>query len=189
MSIRPGRRPQPWTRNVLALGDASVTLDPLHGAGLHLAQTAILRALDLLPGRDCHSIELREYVRQTGQETIRVRDFLALHYLRSGRSEGPFWRAASTGRVPDTLAHTLQQFESRGRLPFYEEESFTPHSWSAVLHGMGVLPEAMDPVAAGVDPKTAAAAMQRLAAKLAELSSRLPAYPDYLEKTLRPRRS
>ena len=189
LSIRPGRRPEPWTRNVLALGDASVALDPLHGAGLHLAQMAILRALDLLPGRDCHPIELREYLRQTEQETIRVRDFLALHYLRSGRSEGAFWRAASSGRVPDTLAHTLQQFETRGRLPFYEEESFTMHSWSAVLHGMGILPEAMDPVAAGVDPEEAATAMQRLAARLAELPSRLPAYPEYLEKTLRPRRS
>ena len=189
VSIRPGRRPEPWIRNVLALADASVALDPLHGAGLHLAQSAILRALDLLPGRDCHPIELREYLRQTEQETIRVRDFVALHYLRSGRDDGAFWRAASSGRVPDTLAHTLQQFESRGRLPFYEEESFTPHSWSAVLHGMGVFPEAVDPVAAGVDPEGEAAAMERLAALLAELPARLPVYPDYLEEMLRPRRS
>jgi tryptophan halogenase len=182
LSIRPGRRPQPWTRNVLALGDASLALDPLHGAGLHLAQMAILRALDLLPGRDCHPIELGEYVRLTGQETIRVRDFLALHYLRSGRTEGAFWQFASRGQPPDTLAHTLQQFESRGRLPFYEEESFTPHSWTAVMLGMGILPEAVDPVAAGVDADDAAAAMRRLAARLAELPARLPAYRDYLER-------
>lgn len=182
LSIRAGRRPEPWTRNVLALGDASVALDPLHGAGLHLAQMAILRALDLLPGRDCHPIELGEYVRLTGQETIRVRDFLALHYLRSGRTEGAFWQFASRGQAPDTLAHTLQQFESRGRLPFYEEESFTPHSWTAVMHGMGILPEAVDPVAAGVDADDAAAAMRRLAARLAELPARLPAYRDYLER-------
>lgn len=182
LSIRPGRRPEPWIRNVLALGDASVALDPLHCAGLHLAQMAILRALDLLPGRDCHPIELGEYVRLTGQETIRVRDFLALHYLRSGRTEGAFWQSASRGQAPDTLAHTLQQFESRGRLPFYEEESFTAHSWTAVMHGMGILPEAVDPVAGGVDADEAAAAMRRLAARLAELPARLPAYRDYLER-------
>jgi hypothetical protein len=50
------------------------------------------------------------------------------------------------------------------------------------MHGMGILPEAVDPVAAGVDADDAAAAMRRLAARLAELPARLPAYRDYLER-------
>ena len=137
LSIRVGRRPEPGL--AMSLPSAMRRWRSVRCmARAPLAQMAILRALDLLPGRDCHPIELGEYVRLTGQETIRVRDFLALHYLRSGRTEGAFWQFASRGQAPDTLAHTLQQFESRGRLPFYEEESFTPHSWTAVMHGMGI---------------------------------------------------
>ncbi|HEY0413917.1 MAG TPA: tryptophan 7-halogenase [Allosphingosinicella sp.] len=182
VSIRQGRRPEPWTRNVLAIGDSAVALDPLHWAGLHLAQSAILRALELLPGRDCHPLELREYNRRTGQETQRVRDFLALHYLRSGRGEGAFWTALAGRAPPESLAHTLEQFEARGRLPFYEEESFDKQAWLAALLGLGVLPREIGPAAAGVPPGEAAATMKAFAERLAALPARLPAYRDYLAK-------
>lgn len=178
--LRPGRRPRPWSGNVLAIGDAAAAPDPLAAANLHLAQNAILRALELLPGRDCHPLELAEYNRRTEQETLRVRDFAALHYLRSGRTDGALWRALAARRPPDSLAHTLDQFEARGRLPFYEEESFDADSWRAVLLGMGVLPRAVAPSAAGVDEPEAAAAMARLAARVAALPSRLPDYGAYL---------
>ena len=182
VKLRPGRRPDAWVRNVLAIGDAAIAVDPLQGTNLHLAQSAILRALELLPGRDCHPLELREYNRRTAQETDRVRDFLALHYLRSGRSEGEFWQAAACGAVPDSLDRTLEQFERRGRLPFYEEETYDRHSWSAVLLGMGVLPRGTDAAAAGVDFAEAEAAMQRLAETVSALPGRLPAYRDYLAR-------
>ncbi|HYI48444.1 MAG TPA: FAD-dependent oxidoreductase [Allosphingosinicella sp.] len=180
--IRPGRRPEPWVRNVLALGDAAVAIDPLHSTSLHLAQSAILRALELLPGRDCHPLELREYNRRTEQETCRVRDFLALHYLRSGRRDTPFWAAMAERSAPAGLSRTLEQFERRGRLPFFEEESFDRQSWLAVLLGLGVMPREAEPVAAGVDLEQAAPAMDRLAARLAALPERFPPYREVLAK-------
>ena len=183
--IRPGRCSNPWVANVLALGDASAALDPLHAANLHLAQMGILRALELLPGRDCHPLELREYNRRAGQESIRVRDFLALHYFRSGRREGAFWEAMSDREPPETLAHTLEQFEARGRLPFYEDETFTADSWTAALLGMGVTPRAIDPVTAGIAPESAAAGMDSLAARLSALRDRVPGYGEYLAGMVR----
>lgn len=182
ITIRPGRRPEPWTRNVLALGDAATAVDPLESANLYLAQSAILRALELLPGRDCNPLELGEYNRRTDQQTARVRDFLALHYLRSPRRDGPLWQAMVGRALPDSLAHTLDQYETRGRLPFYEEESFDNHSWLAVLGGLGVLPRAIDPVAAGIDPDQAARGLRRLADEVAALPPRLPGYADYLAR-------
>ncbi len=184
VTIRPGRRPEPWVRNVLAIGDAAVAVDALEGANLHLAQNGILRALELLPGRDCHPLELREYNRRTEQETLRVRDFLALHYLRSGRTKGEFWQGLPGRKLPDSLAHTLEQFQARGRLPFYEEESFEKQSWLAVLLGMGVLPRHIDPLAARVDREESAREMERLADKLARETGRLPSYRDYLARML-----
>lgn len=182
LAIRPGRRPRPWLRNVLALGDAAVALDPLEGVNLHLAQTGIERALELLPGRDCHPLELAEYNRRTAQETERARDFLALHYLRSGRAAGEFWQGLAGRDLPGSLARTVEQFGRRGRLPFFEEDSFELQSWLAVLIGMGVLPTAPSPMATAVDEEKAAAGMERLAARLAALAERLPPYRDYLAR-------
>ncbi len=177
-----GRRGNPWIANVLAIGDAAVVADPLVSANLALAQNAILRAIALLPGRDCHPLELREYNRRTDQETLRVRDFAALHYLRSGRTDGPLWAAMAQVEPPDTLARTLEQFERRGRLPFFEEEIFDRNSWLAVLLGLGVIPKAVDAIAAGVDMDQASRAMQSYADRLARLPDRFPAYPDMLAK-------
>ena len=188
VAIRPGRRPEPWTRNVLAIGDAAVAVDPLQSANLHLAQSAILRALELLPGRDCHPLELREYNRRTSAETTRVRDFLALHYLASPRRRGPFWESMPGRAVPESLAHTLEQFEARARLPFYEEESFDKQSWLAVLFGLGVLPRNIDPLAASVDPQESIVAMKRLSDGIAEIPERLPSYRDYLQRARSQRR-
>lgn len=186
VAIRPGRRPRPWTANVLALGDAATAVDPLGGTNLHLAQSAILRAIELLPGRDCHPLELAEYNRRTGWETLRVRDFIALHYLRAGRSDGPFWAALAGREPPETLALTLEQFERRGRLPFFEEESFDGDSWLAVLFGLGLMPRDVDPVADRVDEDEAAAAAAGIADRLTALPARLPPYREYLAQTIAP---
>jgi len=178
--LRAGRRPEPWVRNVLAIGDAAVAVDPLGQLNLYLAQSAIMRALALLPGRDCHPLELREYNRQTAQQVTRVRDFIALHYLRSGRGTGALWSDLAQRPAPDSLAHTLDQFEARGRLPFYEEETFDPNGWLAVLFGLGVLPRAVDPIALGVDEVQAREGMQRLDEQLGAIVRQAPPYAEYL---------
>jgi len=182
VAIRPGRRPEPWKHNVLAIGDSATAIDMLQGANLYLAHSAILRALELIPGRDCHPLELKEYNRRTALETTRVRDFLALHYLRSGRRAEPFWEVASARPMPHSLAHTLDQYEARGRLPFYEEEAFDSESWVAVLSGLGIVPRETDPVAHSVDAQAATESMAKLADEMAELPKRLPAYSDYLQR-------
>jgi tryptophan 7-halogenase len=181
VAIRPGRRPVPWLRNVLAIGDASAVLDPLGGANLHLAHSAILRAIDLLPGRDMHELELREYNRRTGQETDRARDFAALHYLRSGHSDG-MWAELAHRRPPPSLARTLEQFERRGRLPFFEEESFDSGSWLGALLGLGVMAHHVDPAATGVDLDRAVSAMDAFARGLRQVAADAPPYPDYLAR-------
>jgi tryptophan halogenase len=86
--------------------------------------------------------------------------------------------------VPDSLAHTLDQFETRGRLPFYEEETFEPQSWLAVLAGLELLPRAIDPVSARMELEPVAHSMAALAQRLADLPSRIPAYSDYIRRMI-----
>ncbi|WBY07568.1 tryptophan 7-halogenase [Sphingomonas sp. 7/4-4] len=178
LAIRPGRRADPWIRNVLMLGDAAIVLDPLHWPHLHLTQTAIARALDLLPGRDCHPVEIAEYNRRSREEARRMRDFQALHYLRAGASI----------EVPESLARTLQQFESRGRLPVYDEDSLPDEIWLSALLGLSVLPRDIQPLAAAVDPVVAATRMTEMRVGLAQLPARVPGFADYLTRVAEPRR-
>lgn len=173
VAIDAGTRPQPWLRNCVAIGDAATALEPLEWTNLHLAHSAIDRIVAMLPARDCAPVELAEYNRQCAAEADRVRDFLALHYTASDRPE-PFWRAVAEVAPPPSLAHSLAQFRARGRLPFYEEETFAKDSWLAVLIGQNVRPERDDPLIALVPPDRAAAAMTHYAQALAAAVAALP---------------
>lgn len=171
-AIRPGRLRNPFVGNVLAIGDSAVALDPLHGANLSLAHSAILRAIALLPGRDCNPLELGEYNRLTALETDRAADFHALF-----QTQLPGVAPPSPG-----LKRTLEQWRARGRLPFFEEETFTASSWTQLLIGIGIVPDHVAPVARAVDSGAAAAAMSGYARELQALAERLPGYADYLAK-------
>jgi tryptophan halogenase len=172
VALRPGRRPAPWTRNVLAIGDAALALDPLHSLPLHAAQSAVLRALELLPGRACNPVETREYNRRALLESDRLRDFQLLHHRTTQ------WNAASSAG----LDHMLQQFEARGRFVPSDEDSLPREIWLAALLGLGVLPRAMDPLADTIPTDLAAHGMAELAESLPPLIGKLPVYRDYLAR-------
>jgi tryptophan 7-halogenase len=174
--IPRGRRLRPWVRNVLALGDAATSLDPLHGFHLELAHQAILLALELLPGRDFDAVETDEYNRRAEQLTRRVRDFVALHYLR-----GP-WPEFAAAEAPDSLAHTLDHYEHRGRMPFHDDEIITRDSWTAALLSLGVIPRNVDPQALAVPLAEVIPAMERLAAEIDGTAASLPTYGAYLAR-------
>ena len=74
---------------------------------------------------------------------------------------------------PDSLAHSLSLFRERGRLPYYEEETFTRDSWLAVMFGQGLEPRAVDPLADLVPPAEAARAFAAMRESLSTFT--LPA--------------
>lgn len=188
VKLHPGFRTDPWLGNVLALGDAAIAIDPLEWTNLHLAQSAIARALDLLPGRDCHPLEVAEYNRRTRQQAGRARDYQSAHYHAGQPRRGEFWKMASRAARPESLAHTLDEFERRGRLPHYEEESFGKESWLALLLGLGLVPTRSDPVTSSADPVRMEAALRALAASTASLPAQVPLYAEYLSRLASPHR-
>jgi tryptophan halogenase len=146
ISIRQGRWAEPWLGNCVAIGDSAFTVEPLEWANLHLVHSQIDRLISMMPGRDCAPVELVEYNRQSNAEADRIRDFVCMHYVTARRDE-PFWKDAARMEPPDSLAHTLALFTERGRLPYYEEETFSRDSWLAVLLGQGLVPRRTDPLA------------------------------------------
>jgi tryptophan halogenase len=184
IAIRQGRRPEPWLRNCVAIGDSATMVEPLEWTNLHLAHSAIDRLVAMMPDRDCAPVELWDFNRQCAAETTRVRDFLALHYVASNRAE-PFWAALRETPPPDSLAHTLTLFAERGRLPFYEDETFSRDSWLAVLLGQGVIPAHVDPLIDTVPPAESDAAMARIGETIARLVPALPTQVQFLANVQR----
>jgi len=179
--FRPGRRSQPWFGNCVAIGDAAVTIDPLEWTNLHLAHSALDRLISKMPDRDWSPVELWDFNRECAAEAERARDFVALHYATADRPE-PFWREAASAPLPDSLAHTLALFRERGRLPLYEEETFTRHSWTSVLLGQGVLPRRLDPLIDLVPPEQSEAAMAEIRDGIARMVPQLPTQGAYLRQ-------
>ncbi|HEY1606696.1 MAG TPA: tryptophan halogenase family protein [Allosphingosinicella sp.] len=184
VTLRPGRLAEPWLRNCVAVGDAAVAVEPLEWTNLHLAYNAIDRIVSMMPDGDCGAVETRDYNRQANAEADRVRDFVALHYVVSRRSE-PFWREAASVEPPASLAHTLSLFAERGRLPYYEEETFSRDSWLAVLLGQGLIPRRTDPLIDIVTPAAADQAMARMRSAIEALVPNLPSQTLYLQTLMR----
>ncbi|PCD02869.1 tryptophan halogenase [Sphingomonas spermidinifaciens] len=180
IAFEAGSFAEPWLRNVVAIGDAATVVEPLEWTNLHLALSGIDRLVTMMPGRDCAPVEIAEFNRQAAAEAVRVRDFLMLHYVTARRPE-PFWREMAAAELPDTLAHTLTQFAERGRLPFYEEETFARDSWLAVLFGQGVRPRRLDPLVEAIDPAPIAAGMARHRDAIAAAAARAPTHAAFLQ--------
>lgn len=171
IGFRQGTRPEPWLRNCVAIGDAAVVIEPLEWTNLHLAHSAIDRIISAMPGRACHPLEIADYNRQAVAEVTRVRDFVLCHYATARRPE-PFWQPRAA--LPESLARTLRLFAERGRLPFFEEETFTRDSWLAILLGQGLIPRRIDPLIGATPAHQSDAAMAGYRAAIARA---LPQFP------------
>ena len=185
IQLRAGRRPEPWLRNCVAIGDSAVAVEPLEWTNLHLAHNAIDRLISMMPDRDCSAVELWDYNRQSEAEAMRVRDFLVLHYAVARRPGDAFWREAAARPLPPSLAHTLTQFLERGRLPFYDDETFARDSWLAVLLGQGALPRRSDPLIDTVPEAESNRAMTQMRQSVEALVQTLPTHADYLRNLSR----
>ena len=179
IALSPSRLTNPWVRNCVAIGDAAVTIEPLEWTNLHLAHSAIDRLVAMMPDADCNPTELWDYNRQTNAEIDRARDFVLLHYATSNRPE-PFWRDASSRPLPSSLEHTLLQWRERGRLPFFEEETFARDSWAAVLIGQGVIPRRMDPLMTSIPERESARSMEQLRSAIQSAVAQAPPQGVYL---------
>jgi len=181
VAIRQGRLVNQWVRNCVAIGDAAVSVEPLEWTNLHLAHSQIDRLVSMMPGKDCAPVELAEYNRQCNAEADRIRDFICMHYVTARRQE-PFWRDAASVDLPPSLEHSLSLFAERGRLPYYEEETFTRDSWLAVLFGQGFMPRRVDPLAFSVPENVAHDTLQDYRNSITCLAASQPSYREFISQ-------
>ncbi|RYD52523.1 MAG: tryptophan 7-halogenase, partial [Sphingomonadales bacterium] len=168
-----GRRTRAWHGNVVAIGAAAATIEPLYGQNLQLVAHALQRLIGLFPNR-AEGAEAAEYNRITADEADRVRDFVIAHYKTNARLGEPFWDAARKMPVPDELQYKLDLFASRGRMPMYDEELFSRAEWIAMLDGQGMHPRRYDALAETIPEPAILQHMARLRDLIVDAARTMP---------------
>jgi tryptophan 7-halogenase len=176
-ALSPGRAERSWLGNVIALGDAAATFEPLGWLNLDLAHRQLALLLELLPGREPNARERDEYNRRAALMADRARDVVAAHYFAPGA--GLF-----TGVEPSAeLALARDQFRRRGLIPFFEEMPLLAAEWSSMLLALG-LPMSASQLAKAQDAQVEAQARAALAARCKAATHAAPEYPAWIQHVL-----
>ncbi len=135
-----GKRNKTWNRNVVAIGLSSGFMEPLESTSIHLIQAAIARLTAFFPHGGFDQADIDEFNAHSDFETIKIRDFLIVHYHATQRDDSPFWDYCRTMDVPDSLRQKMALFQSNGRVFRDHTEMFAEMSWVQVMHGQGIQP-------------------------------------------------
>jgi len=129
--LAAGRRARTVVENLVAVGAAAGAIGAADGGDLHLLQTAVSRLVTLYPNTPA---AIAEFNRLTAAALERARD---MAILRWGVLDAP----------PPELAWKVKQFESRGRVVSYDEETWPDGAWVHAMLARGITPKRWDPLA------------------------------------------
>lgn len=135
-----GKRNKTWHRNVVAIGLSSGFMEPLESTSIYLIQSAIARLTAFFPHHGFEQADIDEFNAHSDFETIKIRDFLILHYHATQRDDSRFWDYCRTMDVPESLRRKMALFESNGRIFREHTEMFAEVSWVMVMLGQGLQP-------------------------------------------------
>jgi tryptophan halogenase len=181
LKFTTGRRRKFWNGNVVALGLAGGFMEPLESTSLHLVQAAVMRFLSVMPlsGEPDPAAE-EEFNRLGILEYEQIRDFIILHYVANRREE-PFWRDCANMSIPDSLAHRIELFRSRGKVARHDGQLFADASWVAVMLGQAVQPRRWDPLADIMPLAELQQKAEHLRGKLFESIARMPSHQQFID--------
>jgi len=174
--LRNGRRARSMAGNCVAIGASAGAVEAMDAADLHLVQSGVTRLIALFPRPGDHAVAAAEYNRLGEETLLRVRDLAIAHYRLGQRTDGPVWALGRNGPVPEPLAYRLAQFESRGRVVMYDEETFLEPHWIATLIGHGLLPRRYDPLADRMPLEKTRAMLERMRLIFRQTAESLPTH-------------
>ena len=147
LRFKTGIRKKPWNKNVVSLGLAAGFLEPLESTSIHLVQTAVARLMANFPDKNFAQSNIDYYNSRTLAEYEQVRDFLILHYYATERDDTPFWKYCKNMEIPQTLKERIALYKANARVYRHDNEIFGETSWFAVMHGQGLTPDSIHPMA------------------------------------------
>lgn len=139
-SIEPRRQSGFWHGNVVALGTAACSLDPIVSAGRHLTQLGIELLMELFPEQSPDAASVTQYNQRMVLAADEFADFAQLHYVLSRRIDSDFWTAASQTVPPSGLRQRLALFKTAGSVGQLAPEAVPETRYQHLFAGSGVLP-------------------------------------------------
>ena len=180
LTLAPGAAKEAWSGNVVALGDAAASFEPLGHLNLDLAHRQLDLLLEMLPGQTIEPLERAEFNRRASLMATQVRDTLATHYAAPRA-----WSVFGERPVPESLVHVLDQFARRGRLPYRDESALLTQEFMALLGALG-FPAGTTPQSLGQNPAEAEAARATFEAQAQAALQFAPPYQQYMMQLLQP---
>lgn len=178
--LRNGRRERVWSGNCLAIGPAASQLEPLNGDDAQAIQSGVGRLMALLPTADGSPVAAAEYNRLMAEEQERARDMAVFRYAAAARTD-PLWVQARRAPPSPALAYKQAQFESRGRVVLYDEETFIEGAWVGAFLGHGITPRRHDRLADRLPVDQADATLARLRDLIRQAAQAMPPHADALK--------
>jgi tryptophan halogenase len=156
-------------------------MEPLESTSLHLVQAAVFRFLSLIPlSAAVDPAAEDEFNRLSIAEYEQIRDFIILHYVANRRDES-FWQDCQQMSIPDSLAHRLELFRTRGKVARHDGQLFADASWVAVMLGQGIQPQRWDPLADIMPLAELQQKVEALRSKLHAAVARMPSHQQFIE--------
>lgn len=181
-NFKPGRRKQMWNKNCVAVGLSSGFLEPLESTSISLIQSAIAKLLTFFPDKSFNQADINEVNRLHNTEMEHVRDFLILHYKASSRDDSKFWRHCQDMEIPETLAHKIDLFKSRGHIIQHECESFEPASWLTMYNAFGIKPDRYDTRANSIATHVIQENISKMAASIENSAKQAISHQAFIDK-------
>jgi tryptophan halogenase len=87
--------------------------------------------------------------------------------------------------TPDSLRHQIELFRSSGRVAILDPEGFAEPSWVSIFLGLGLTPDAGDPLVERIDETQLRQHFQRQRSAVAQTVAAMPDHGDYVERHVR----
>lgn len=178
---KTGRRLKGWHKNCVAIGLSAGFLEPVESTSIHLAMSAVLRLMKLLPHGVTTQSVVDEYNKQFCEEMDRVRNFIILHYHATEREDSAFWRYCKNMEIPEALEHRIRLFQQTGAIPLQEKELFQVDSWTQVLIGQRIVPQSYHPIVDQMSPEELTQFLKGLKTQVDQKVSQMPSHQEFID--------
>jgi tryptophan halogenase len=118
----------------------------LESTSIHLVTSGVYRLLEHYPDIHFDQSNIDSYNTDVAYEFERIRDFIVLHYCLTQRQDTPLWRYCRAMTLPDSLQQRIEVYRRTGRVRWRAGELFTDTSWFYIFEGLGIRPDAYDPL-------------------------------------------
>ena len=147
-----------WNSADITLGLASGFLESLESTSIHLLMSGRYNLLDHFPDLSFEQSNIDSYNSELIDEMESIRDFIVLHYCLAQRSDTPLWCYCQSMKLPNNLLKRIELYRGTRRIRPKPRELFTDLSCLYILEGLGAQPASYDPLVAGPNFASGAAA-------------------------------